>query len=172
MWAPAEQENAQIGARLSMSKSDQRHERPIMEDDEVTTAPTVAHTGFFPVVIGTDVRVEQAGGAVFVSKGDLSLSQAGAQAILAGGDVSIQQGGVKTILAKGDVSITEGGALLAAGREVQVRGGWVAVALGLRVDLSNSKVLIGPKQAAVFGAVAGLVAVLLRGLMGRSDTVE
>ncbi len=128
----------------------------------------VARRGFFPVVIGDEVSVAQAGGRLFVSRGDIHLTQGGAQRMLAGGDVTITEGGVLMLMAGGDVSIREGGAAVVVGGSFRAEASFVGFAIGRDVEISDdSNVMFGPQQAAVFGAVAGAVCALLLGLLRR-----
>ena len=43
-----------------------------------------ARRGFFPVVIGDEVSVSQAGGGLFASRGDIHLRQGGARRVVFG----------------------------------------------------------------------------------------
>ncbi len=126
-----------------------------------------AHRGFFPVVAGDEVHVEQAGGIAYLSSGDMSLSQGGSRLVVAGGDVSIAQGGSNAVLAGGDVSISQGGGMLVAARSVETDHSYVGVALGGSVTLQDSKVLLDPPAAAALGAGLAIALFLLRKLFGR-----
>jgi hypothetical protein len=123
-------------------------------------------TGFFPVVAADEVTMSQTGSSAVFSGGSVSLAQAGTNLLVAGGDAEIVQGGVLTLAALGDVTIEQGGAMLVGAGSVEVTDGFVGVALGGRVSLHDSRVLIGPAQAAAIGAGVGLV-VLLGRLLGR-----
>jgi hypothetical protein len=136
-----------------------------MNDNE---APTTTRMGFFPLVLGTAVDMQQSGAMAVLARGDVAVSQGGAQMLLAGGNVTIDQGGGQTILSRGDLSIREGGALLAAGATVEVHKGWVGLALGRHIDLTNSRVLLGPLQALSLGAGIGIVATLTKRLFNQS----
>ena len=151
---------------------------------EISEKPTavVARKGFFPIVAGREVSVAQAGGNLFLARGSLRLTQGGGNLLVAGGDVSIRQGGTQLLLARGgisineggaaligaggDVSITEGGAAVIAARSVRAERAYVGVALGQDVTVSDdSRVLLAPLQAAIFGGALGLVlAVVTRAL--------
>src|SRR6186997_1736804 len=127
------------------------------------------------VVRGTSVTIDQAAVAGVLSQGDVSISKAGAQTIvgggnlrleqggggriLAGGDVSIQQGGAGTLVSLGSVSIQQGGAVLALARNVDAgEGSFVGLALAPSVTVQpEGRVLAGPREAAIVGAVAGIV---------------
>ena len=56
----------------------------------------------------------------------------------------------------------------AAGAKVEVNGSWVHVVLGGRVDVTDSRVSLGPVQALGFGAGLGIVAVLVHLLFHRT----
>jgi hypothetical protein len=132
------------------------------------TTRVEARRGFFPVVLGDEVSVAQAGGRLFVSRGDIHLSQGGAQRMVARGDVTINQGGAQMLLTGGDVSIREGGAMIAVAANVQARSSYVGLAIGRDVEISDdSTLLFGPRQAAVFGAVAGLVCGVVASVLRR-----
>jgi hypothetical protein len=126
-----------------------------------------ARRGFFPVVVGEDVSVQQAGGTVFVSKANTDITQGGAQVVLNGGNASIHQGGAQVLASGGDVSISQGGALFALARGIRAEQSYIGVALGRAVNLADSKVVLGPREAAVFGAVAGTAAAVMMRLLRR-----
>jgi len=127
------------------------------------------------VVRGSSVTIDQAAVAGVLSQGDVSISKAGAQTIvgggnlrleqggggriLAGGDVSIQQGGAGTLVSLGSVSIQQGGAVLALARRVEVGdGSFIGLALTPSLTVQpGGRVLLGLREAAIVGAVAGLV---------------
>ena len=117
--------------------------------------------GFFPLVTGSSVSVRQAGAAAIVSRGDTDLTQGGAQVVVGGGSTSIHQGGANLLVSGGDVSVTQGGTLVAAARSIGAEQSYLGVVIGSRVDLTDCTVLVGPRQAALFGAVAGAVTAYL-----------
>ena len=129
--------------------------------------PDVTRSGFVPLVSGTEVHLQQSCAFAVLARGDVSVYQGGANLLLVGGDLSVEQGGGQTIIAKGDVSIRQGGALVAAAPSVTVQSGWVGLALGGRVELKESRVLLGPAQAAALGAGLGVVFALARRLLRR-----
>jgi hypothetical protein len=120
--------------------------------------PTTARRGFFPLVHGDEVDLRQAGAAGVLARGDVSIRAGGANLLVTGGDLHIEQGGGQTLLAAGDVTIRQGGTIVAAARSVKVDRGWVGLALGGRVDLDDSRVLLGPVEALALGAGLGMVA--------------
>ena len=124
-----------------------------MTEDEQTPARVEARRGFFPVVIGRDVSVSQAGGRLFLASGDLSLNQGGGQLLAAGGDISISQGGAGVAIA----------------RDIRVERSYVGLALGRGVEISDdSRLVLDGKQAVLVGAVAGMVCALALRLLTRS----
>jgi hypothetical protein len=129
---------------------------------------TSARLGFFPVVAGDHVAMTQAGSSAVISAGDVEMQQAGSNFILAGGSASVREGGAFGMATAGGVEIEQGGAfVVAAGGGVSVTEGFVGVALSPRVDLKDSRVLVGPAEAAAFGAGLGLVLLVVRLLLGR-----
>ena len=139
-----------------------------MTDQEQTAGRVEARRGFFPVVIGDEVSVAQAGAQFCVSRGNLSLAQGGGKVLMAGGDLSIRQGGSLFLAAGGDVSVSEGGAGVAVARRVHVERSYVGLVLGQNIEIAaDSKMLLGPQQAAMFGAAAGLVCAMSLRLLTR-----
>lgn len=68
----------------------------------------------------------------------------------------------------GDIHIEQGGAVaMAAAGGITLREGFVGVALAPKLDLSDAEVMVGPVQAAAFGAGLGLVLLLVRLVFGR-----
>ena len=126
--------------------------------NEATTS-TTARAGFFPLVHGDEVEMGQAGAVGVLARGDVSIRQGGANLLATTGDLDIRQGGAQTLLALGDVAISQGGAIVTAAGSVRVDQGWVGLALGGKVDLQDSRVLLGPAQAFALGAGAALVVV-------------
>jgi hypothetical protein len=101
-----------------------------------------AHKGFFPVVVGQEVHIQDAGGVIFIAKQDLTLSGGGGQWLVAGRDQIIERGG---------------GAILVSG-QAHVTNGFVGLLVASRVTLEGSAhallTLSAPVAAA---AAAGLV---------------
>jgi hypothetical protein len=126
------------------------------------------------VVARGDVSMSQGGARSLIAGGDMRIHQGGGGMFLAGGDAEIHQGGAGTMVCLGNVSIEQGGSVLSLARRLEAgEGSWVGVALTPRLELApGARVLIGPAQAALAGAVAGgvIAAVLLiaRGLRARS----
>jgi len=106
-----------------------------------------------------EVSISKAGAQTIVSAGNLRLEQGGGGRILAGGDVAIQQGGAGTLVSLGGVSIQQGGAVVALARSVEAgEGSFIGLALAPSVTVQpGGRVLAGPREAAIVGAVAGLV---------------
>ena len=127
--------------------------------------PVNVKRGFFPIVMGDDVSIRQAGGMAFISRGDTELSQGGGQVILAGGATSIHQGGANLLASVGGVSISQGGAVVAAAGSIRVEQSYVGVALAPGIDISDSRILLGPREAVLFGAVAGVAAAVVTRLL-------
>ncbi len=129
---------------------------------------TEARMGFFPLVTGEHVAVTQAGVMITVSKGDFHLTQGGARAAAVGGDLKIQQGGAQYLVAKGDVTISQGGAAVMLAPSIAAERSYVGFAIAREIEVSeDSKILFGPKEAAVFGAALGLVAAGILRLLRR-----
>ena len=136
-----------------------------MTNDSPT--PTQLRAGFFPFVSGEHVEITQAGAVAVSAGGDLTLTQAGAQMARVHGNVHVEQGGIQTLLARGDVSVEQGGILVGAAKSVRVEDGFVGVAVGQHVELTNCRVLLTQQNAAVFGAVAGIVMAIVWRIIGR-----
>lgn len=129
---------------------------------------TSAHMGFFPLVTGEHVAVTQAGAMITASKGDFALTQGGAMVAAVGGDLKIRQSGVQFAAVKGDVSISQGGAATVFAPSVVAKRSYIGFAMARDIELSEgSKILFGPKEAAVFGAAFGLMAAGVRRLLRR-----
>lgn len=128
---------------------------------------TRAHRGFFPVVTGDHVTVQQAGATIVMSRSATSVTQGGAQVMLTGGDATIHQGGANLLAAAGDVTVSQGGAVVAAAGSIDVRNSYLAIALAPSVTLSeDSRILLGPREAAIVGLAAAVGCTVLRRLFG------
>lgn len=126
-----------------------------------------ARTGFFPVVAGDEVHLTQAGSSAIFSGGDVTMAQGGSNFLLSAGGASIEQGGAMTLACLGDVSVEQGGAAIVAARSVDVKQGFVGVALGASVSLEDCRVVMSPIQAAAAGAGFAVAVALIRMLARR-----
>ena len=125
--------------------------------DETTDTRVVARKGFFPVVVGRDVEVRQAGAAVFVARRNLTLREGGGQWLVALGDQTIDRGG--------------GAALIS--RQAQLTHGFVGLLVSGRTALAgNARVFVNvplaTAAAAAAGFAAGFFAGAVRGASRRS----
>jgi len=127
--------------------------------------PTSVRCGFVPIIKGDAVEIKNAGAVAVLAQADINVREGGAQVMLAGGDISVEQGGAQMMLARGDIAINAAGAMVAAGTTVGVTDGLVGIALGGRVDLNNSRVLLGPLQALGLGAGFGVAFAIARRLL-------
>ncbi|HEX9019096.1 MAG TPA: hypothetical protein VF806_07905 [Anaerolineaceae bacterium] len=125
-------------------------------------------SGALAVAAGKDMDLAF-GGAVFMAVGgDLDVTNGGAQVMVVGGDAQINKGGAQVMIAGGNVELSETGGLLLAGQQVVARNGYYGVVLAQNVTLDgDSKVLLDPKLAAIFGAAFGAVFALLSFLFRR-----
>lgn len=113
----------------------------------------VVRQGFFPAVIGEDVRVERGGGMLFVAKQNLTISQGGGQWLIAGRDQTIEQGG---------------GAILLS-RQARVSKGFVGLLVAQRVTLEDgARALFAPTLPVAVAALAGFALGALAGRRRRS----
>jgi hypothetical protein len=114
-----------------------------------SSSEAVTHRkGFFPVVVGQDVRLEEAGGLVYIAKGNMTASKSGGQWLVAGGNQTIEQGG---------------GAFLVS-RQARVSGGFIGVLVAGRVTLEGgAKALLTIPLPVAAAAAAGFVAGMLIG---------
>jgi hypothetical protein len=115
---------------------------------ETDREQVTAHRGFFPAVIGEDVRVRDAGGVIFVAKQNLTVSRGGGQWLVAGRDQTIEQGG---------------GVILVS-RQARLTHGFVGLLVAGRVSLEGSaRALLTLSPPVVVAAAAGLAVGLLLG---------
>lgn len=120
-----------------------------MADDE-THSRVEARRGFFPVVIGDQVSVTQAGAQLFIAQGDLSISQGGGRVMVSGRDASISQGG----------------AGIAVAQRLHAERSYIGLALGKNIELTDdSRLILGSSQAAVLGIVAGVACAMVTRLL-------
>lgn len=111
--------------------------------DQVT-----ARRGFFPVVMGHDVQVQDAGGLIYIAKQHLHVSRGGGQWLVAGRDQTIEQGG---------------GAILLS-RHAHVSQGVVGLLVAGRVTMDGgARALLTVSVPVAAAAAAGFLAGLLLG---------
>lgn len=121
--------------------------------DSTGQGHVVARKGFFPVVAGGDVRIEEGGGAIFLARRNLTISRGGGQWLISGGDQTIHQGG---------------GAVLIS-RRAHLSDGFVALAVAGTIALDGrARVLVSAPAGAALVAVGAFVAGLLVGRRRRS----
>ena len=125
-----------------------------MNEHTQAAPPRRATRGFFPVVAGNDVHIQQAGGVVFVAKRHLSIEQGGGQVLVSAGTLDVRQGGGTALIAK----------------EAQVSQGIVGVLIAGRATIApGARVLLRGTPAVALAAVASFAAGWLLGRRGRSD---
>ena len=118
--------------------------------DDTAEARVVARKGFFPVVVGRDVEVRQAGAAVFVARRDLALREGGGQWLVALGNQTIDRGG--------------GAALIS--RQAQLTHGFVGLLVSGRTAVEgNARVFVTVPLATAAAAAAGFAAGFLVGAL-------
>jgi hypothetical protein len=143
-----------MAAARAAEPGDIRQEGSMSSDTE--QAHVKAHRGFFPAVIGRDVRVTQGGGAIFLARDTLRLTQGGGQWLIAGRTQTVEQGGAAVLLT----------------REANLTNAFVGVLIAGRTTFEHGAralVSIAP-PAAVAGAL-GLVIGLLLGRRHRAASV-
>ncbi len=124
--------------------------------------------GFAPVVQASgDITVREAGALALLAGGNADIKEGGAGFCVVGGDVTIEQGGAGTMIVGGGVQLTDGGVGQMATVEANVADSRIGFLVAAQANLERSEVLITAQQAAVIGAVAGVVFFLLRKLFGR-----
>jgi len=112
-----------------------------------------AARGFFPVVGGEDVHVEQSGGIVFLARRHLSIERGGGQWLVSTGTLDIRQGGGAALIAK----------------EAQVSEGNVGVLIASHATIApGARVLLRATPAVALAAAASFTVGWLFGHRGRS----
>ena len=123
-----------------------------MSDTTHSAEQRRAERGFFPVVFGQDVRVQQGGGVIFLARRNLTIEQGGGQWLLGGGDLTVRQGGT--------------GAMIA--RRARVEQGFIAALVAGQVELGpGARVLLQGTPAVAVGAALGFLFGWLAGHSGR-----
>jgi hypothetical protein len=102
-------------------------------------------------------------GLVQTQAATLTASQVGA--VLSRGDVTMDQAGARILLTLGDVTMDQAGAAVMAARNIKAKNCGTFLLLASRVE-GEVSAAFGPRESAVFGAVAGAVAGLVL-LLGR-----
>jgi len=116
------------------------------------------------LVKARDVHLTDAGAGFVAADGNFSILNGGCGPVIANGGVTIRNGGCGPMIANGDVSIEHGGAqsILAAGSATIGPKAFVGLVASPKVTVEDGgKVLMGPRQALLFGAAAGVVGALL-----------
>lgn len=126
-------------------------------------------SGFVPIIRAAGNATLREGGAVaVVAGGDASIREGGAGFCVVGGSLSVSEGGAGTLLVGGDAELNETTVGQMATAQATMTGGRVGVLVAGKADLRQSEVLLTTQQAAVLGAVAGVIFFLLSRVFGRS----
>ena len=124
--------------------------------------------GFAPLVrVEGDMTLRESGSLAIVAGGNADINEGGAGLLIAGGDVTLSNGGAGNLLVGGSAELSEASAGQLVAMEANVSGGRIGLLVAGRANLEQSEVLLTTQQAAVFGAVAGLVLFLLSRLFKR-----
>jgi hypothetical protein len=124
-----------------------------MERTTEPAEPRVATRGFFPVVAGGDVRVQNGGGLVFLARRSLSVQQGGGQWFVSAGNLDVRQGG--------------GAAFVA--RTAHVESGFFGAIVAWKAEVApGARVLLQGTAAVAVAAAAGFLAGWLAGARRRS----
>ena len=105
--------------------------------------------------------MELLGGGVGLAQAQtasLSASQAGA--VISEGNVSMEQSGAQMLLARGEVTMDQSGAVAMIARSVKAENSAAVFLLARDVE-GTVNTAFGPRESAIFGAVAGAVAGLV-----------
>ena len=110
-------------------------------------------------VSGVDkARATRSAVGVLASNTETELMQGYASMVLSAGDVEITQAGAQLVVAAGDIEMSQGGALIAAGKSVSIKEGWVGIIASPDAQIAEGvKVAFGPREAVIFGAVFGAI---------------
>ena len=127
---------------------------------------TEAKRGFFPFVIGEEVSLEQGGAMILAAMDNMSVSQGGGQIIGAGNSMTVSQGGSWIMGAGSSISVDQGGGGVLAARSIKADRSFLGIVLGQKVEVKDSRVLIGSVGAAVAGFAGGFMVGLLTGRTG------
>ncbi len=122
------------------------------------------------LVKARDVHLTNAGAGFVAAAGNFSILNGGCGPVIANGGVTIRNGGCGPMVANGDVSIEYGGtqSILAAGGATIGQRAFVGLVVSPKITVEEGgKVLMTPRQALLFGAVAGLSGALLSWLFRR-----
>lgn len=118
---------------------------------------TEARRGFFPIIVGDQVSLQQGGAIVLAAKDNLAVSQGGGQVIGAGNSIAVSQGGSWIMGAGSAINVDQGGAALMAGRHVRADRSIVGMAVGGTVEIEDSRVIVGSALTLMAGVAAGMI---------------
>ena len=122
------------------------------------------------LVKARDVHLTDAGAGFVAADGNFSILNGGCGPVIANGGVTIRNGGCGPMIANGDVSIEYGGTqgILAAGGATIGPRAFVGFVVSPRITVEDGgRVLMTPRQAVLFGAVAGVACALMSRLIRR-----
>lgn len=122
------------------------------------------------MVRARDVHLTDAAAGFVAAEGNFSILNGGCGPVIANGGVTIRNGGCGPMISNGDVSIESGGTqgILAAGGATIGPRAFVGFVVSPKITVEDGgKVLMGPRQAVLFGAVAGVACSLMSRLIRR-----
>jgi hypothetical protein len=101
-----------------------------------------------------------AGGSIWNQAETIHLNNSSAVAVVVKGDSSLDQSSVKVMAARGTVTMDQSAAGVLAAREITLKNSAVVFLIAKNVN-GDVKPMFSPREAVLFGAMAGLVGSLV-----------
>jgi hypothetical protein len=89
-----------------------------------------------------------------------NMTASHAAVVLSGGDVTMDQAGARVVVARGDVTMDQAGSVVLAAPSVKAQNCGTLLLIAGRVE-GDVRAAFGPRESAIFGAVAGTLAGLV-----------
>jgi hypothetical protein len=105
-----------------------------------------------------DAFLHQGGAAIIGVGKDVQVLQGGAAIMAAGSEMRVMQGGGQIMVSGSNMRVAQGGGLVMITGRASLRRSYVGVLISGSTELQQgARVLLGAKEAAIFGAGLGLV---------------
>jgi hypothetical protein len=97
------------------------------------------------------------GGLVLSRARSTNMTASHAAVVLSGGDVTMDQAGARVVVARGDVTMDQAGSVVLAAPSIKAQNCGTLLLIAGRVE-GDVRAAFGPRESAIFGAVAGVAA--------------
>jgi len=135
-----------------------------------TAHATITNGGAGLILSSNSAAISRGGAAAMLAGDSMTVTQGGGSIMAAGNTMTVTQGGGQVLIAGRSMMVTQGGGGIMVAGQAKVEKGFVAVLISNQTVLDDgARVLLGMPQAAVLGALFGLVFAVARRWLRRGE---